>query len=416
MRLLAIIGALLLAAPASALSPTPTATPLAVPTPTPIAVPTDTPTAIPTATPSATPTAKAVQEISVAVFLVNSSDLNNNAGTSVENAEEIEDTLWTEPHGDPCPNGRQCSVVSARTRWLDASYGIYDFVSDANDDQVIDIFGPYESDCPTRDPNRTPRQHGSHTDPHCCYVEWRDDSYGVEVLENAYLADYDHIVIVVPWEDENTIPEFGELGEQGFNDCSWGGLGQIGGRITWYNWRDNGAILGHEMGHNLWMNHSADKADIMGSGYVFSLSGAHMVQQEWLPRSSIVEISSNDTAVLLPLYVDPYDFPGLRVAKILAPRGDPYYVSFRDDSNSDVYLLAEDQLVGHVHRWDGISAGGSWPERIQTIGDGETFIPTNGSFSVEVTDISEGAEHLEMSITVTFLYTGTLGYNWRPTK
>jgi hypothetical protein len=133
-----------------------------------------------------------------------------------------------------------------------------------------------------------------------------------------------------------------------------------------------------------------------------------------LPSSSVVEVSANDTVVLLPLHSDPYDSPGTRIIKIVVPTGAPYYIEFRDDGTDfddgpDWHLREEDKLTAGINRWDGtqyITA----QTYMGRIGEFETYIPTNGSFSVKVTDISQGAEHLEMTIEVTFFPTGTLAY------
>jgi hypothetical protein len=109
---------------------------------------------------------------------------------------------------------------------------------------------------------------------------------------------------------------------------------------------------------------------------------------------------------LLPLYVDPYDFPSTRAVKITVPSGDPYYISFRDDSNVDQYLEAENQFAGFIHRWDGAAE----VDNGQRIRADDIFIDPEKTFRIEVTDISEGVEHWEMTIEVTFLPTGVIAY------
>jgi hypothetical protein len=145
---------------------------------------------------------------------------------------------------------------------------------------------------------------------------------------------------------------------------------------------------------------------MMGTNDVVGLNAPHMLQLEFLLTSEVVEVTSNSTVTLLPLYVDPYDFPGSRVVKILAPTGDPYYISFRDDSNVDINLRVEDQFAGFVHQWDGdnvVSDG-------QKIKTDDIFTDPEKTFQVEVTDISQGAQHWEMEIEVTFLPTGLIAY------
>jgi hypothetical protein len=197
----------------------------------------------------------------------------------------------------------------------------------------------------------------------------------------------------MPWVDEEIQ-----------NGCTWTGLGNAFS-FAWINFKAGGLIM-HEIGHNIQLNHNNDSTDFQGIARVVGLNAPHMLQQEFLLDSSVEEISSNDTVTLLPLYVDPYDFPGTRVVKIVVPSGDPYYISFRDDSNIDINLEAEDQFAGFIHRWDGDQVVSDR----QRIKKDDLFIDPGRNFTIEVTDISEGAQDWEMDIEVTFLSTGVLAY------
>jgi hypothetical protein len=133
-----------------------------------------------------------------------------------------------------------------------------------------------------------------------------------------------------------------------------------------------------------------------------------------LPSSSVVEVSSNDTITLLPLYTDPYDYPGTRIIKIPVRSGDPYYIEFRDggtdfETGPDWHLLEELKFTAGINRWDGTN---SIPAQtyIGRIGDSETFTDEDTNFKLEVTDLSEVGENWEMTIQVTLFPTGVLAY------
>ena len=283
-----------------------------------------------------------VQKRKVAVFLINSPD-----GISVINYRQAEEMVWTNPVDGESLNR---TYVSARTRYLLASYDIIDLVWDGNEDGEADIFGPYESEWLA--------------DGECHYAEWGWLAKDAALKTNPEIADYDHFIYVLPWVD----PTPGNPWR--INGCLWGGLGSVGGKAVWLNFPHAGVIT-HEIGHNLGMSHGQDPTDLMGGGV--GLSAPNLIKQGILPSSSTLEIDNwrNRKFTLLPISVDPYDLPGLRVVKIQVENGDPYYISYRDNSGVDQYLDPEYQFNVIIHRWDGwnnsqyitaIKAGGTFKD------------------------------------------------------
>jgi hypothetical protein len=266
-----------------------------------------------------------------------------------------------------------------------------ELLKDGNDDEAVDIFGPYELQ--------------ENVDGECHWEDWGTFGYESAIAEWPEIEEYDIVMFILPWV---TDPEADD--DHRINGCGFGGQGSVGGKASWVNHPTAGVMI-HELNHSLGLvgiPDPGDPTDMMGTARVVGLNAPSMLKLEFLTDAHVVEIDSNDTVVLLPLYVDPYDFPGTRVVKISVPGRDPYYISFRDDSGIDEYLATENKFAGFVHTWD----GNQTITPIERIKADDTFFPTNGSFSVEVTDISEGAQHWEMEIEVTFLPTGTLA--WQP--
>jgi hypothetical protein len=424
------IGALLLAAPASAQTPTPTPTYCALPTPTatPSAAATGTPTATPaaaatgtpaaaaTATPTATPLAKTPQVRTIAVFLIDTDD-----GTPIIDREQVKDSVWTNEMSEVCV----ADVGSVRAVFDLASYGILEFEWDADEDGEYDIFGPYWSE----------HLAGPYGEGTCPFWDWSADALAAVVaaeiavpgtgLTQDEIDAYDHLMFVLPWIDSESGPLW--------NNC-FRALGQVNGRYTWVNWPgpDAGSMW-HEIGHNMAFHvHVADTTDLNGSG-AYGLNAPNLIYMDFMPTSSVVEIENEGVQefTLLPVAVDPYENQGLRVVKIVVPSGNPYYISFRDDSGMDICIRDTiDRCIEPGVPWDcctGSKAGTcrsaeftasihrsnllwSGLEVIGWLQADDIFVDEGGNFKIEVTDISQGAEHLEMTMEVTFFPSGVLAY------
>jgi hypothetical protein len=280
-----------------------------------------------------------------------------------------------------------------------SSYDIIEYLWDSNDNEEYDIYGPYHAA-------------GSEflSEGQCHFEEWRAYAYEEALKTNPELEDYERIIISLPWPD---------AGGSHINGCQWGGLGQVGGRYNWVNVSHAGVIT-HELQHNLGIGHLVDfkfdPTDYFGSrNRMTGFNTPHLDMLGLLPGSSVVEISRQEPQnyLLLSSAIDPWDYPGHRLIKITVPGDWVYYISFRGAAvGMNTYLESEYTFAVYIHRKHDFEE----PLRVDPldiIKNGETFIPTNGSFSVEVTDVSEGGQSWEAQITVTFFPTGVLGYNWR---
>jgi hypothetical protein len=294
---------------------------------------------------------KVLQKRKVAVFLINSPD-----GTSVLNRQEAEEMVWTDPFRK-----------SARTRYLLASYGILDFVRDGNGDGEADIFGPYETEWLA--------------DGECHYTERGRQVHNAALVTNPELADYDHFIHILPWVDPT--PD----GPRHINGCRFGGMGSVGGKTTWINFPSVTIII-HELGHNLFLHPVKDPTDLMSTSRTVGLNAPHLIKLGLLPESSVVETGERrrHRFVLLPVSVDPYVLPGPRVVKIRVENGDPYYVSYRDDSGVDAHLKPEDQFKTYIHRWD----GGRHLEYVGTLKHRESFEDEENGLKIKVKELRWG--------------------------
>ncbi len=359
-----LLAVVLLAAPASAWTPMPTPTPTATPTAVGTGMPTATPTAMATASPTATPIAKVPQQRTVAVLLINSPD-----GTSVLSAQTAEELVWTNPIVD-----ETTSLPAVRNRYLWGSYDIIEFLWDGNDDEAYDIFGPYETEW--------------NADGECYASEWSIFAKAAALATNPELADYDHIIYSLPWVDESGPRP---------NSCPWGGLGGVGTQPVWLNAAGANYIT-HEIGHNLGFTHFGDPTDL-GSGPLAGLSVPHLIFLGLMPSARVVEATNEreQEFTLLPIAVDPYDVSGVRVVNLEAASGDPYWISFRDDTGMDTYIGSEYQFKVYIHRWDGITGAAS---ALDWIGNGETFVNEDKTFRITVTTMSEGGQGWEAGIEI----------------
>jgi hypothetical protein len=222
-----------------------------------------------------------------------------------------------------------------------------------------------------------------------------------EDLTSEEMDAYDHLMFILPWIDE----------PPGINTCEFGGLANVNGRMSWINFPSAKTVV-HEMGHNMgFPTHSNDPTSLAAPNS-HGMSAINLIYLDLLPSTSITTIEVEDRLPapasqefsLLPISVDPYDVPGERVVKIEFASGDPYYISFRDNTGMDACIKNPEinELAVHVRRWNGTRA-------VDVLGpfkQGETFVSTANSVddkvAVEVTDISEGQEYWGATVEITF--------------
>jgi len=198
-----------------------------------------------------------------------------------------------------------------------------------------------------------------------------------------------------------------------FAPCDMGGAagrGTIGGNPSrsWLNgsyWTWN-ALYTHEIGHNLYMHHSAnygggeyaDHSCTMGNpSNPPHVNGPHKVGLGWIPSSNVITVNQASTYT-----INHVASSSAQVLKI--PKGgsttDAYYVSFRVKTGFDSTLSDTYANKASVHTWNGgISALTYW----------HTALADGGSF----TDAANGITITQTAHTTT-TSTITVNMNARP--
>lgn len=146
-------------------------------------------------------------------------------------------------------------------------------------------------------------------------------------------------------------------------NCWWGGLGNVGGTITnaWINGYNIPGLIGHELGHNLGLDHShsiycnstgcetreyGDQADIMGDAYAFPYAHFNAAQKEllgWLGFENsppIKTITSPGTYTIDAYETKNTNIKALKILKETKEDGsnDYYYIEFRQPIGFDTNL------------------------------------------------------------------------------
>jgi hypothetical protein len=86
--------------------------------------------------------------------------------------------------------------------------------------------------------------------PDSAYLGWKDQAANAANLAGARLSEYDHVIYVLP-------PGSG---------CAWLGLASVGGRWSMMRNTLDTAVVAHELGHNLYLDHaSSDSCEIGGA-------------------------------------------------------------------------------------------------------------------------------------------------------
>lgn len=180
---------------------------------------------------------------------------------------------------------------------------------------------------------------------------------------------YDHVIIYHPTDA----------------DCGWGGLGYVGGRITWVNGYPESPLMIHELGHNLGLWHAmsmacvdaggvpavtgpsctldtyGDRFDAMGSAWVWDsatgqwgapghFSGTAKERLGWFDGRR-VDVRTSGTITLVPLS---RRAAGVQGARVFA-NGQTYWLEYRRPIGMDSVIVAaypavtDGVLIRHDH-------------------------------------------------------------------
>jgi len=225
----------------------------------------------------------------------------------------------------------------------------------------------------------------------CDHHAWAAAAEAAAQSDGLNLGVYDRKVYVLPKE----------------NPCSWAGLATLGGSPSqaWIFLCDAADVYGHEIGHNLGMNHAAtpnfdygDVSDIMGlSGYgLRRVNAPHHEQMGWFSPDHVLTITAGGIYDLAPLEVDPSNALDPQILKIAKPdTGEYYYLSYRQQLGFDATLNTYYLDGLNVHRYKG-DASASRTYFLDVLADGESFVDSaNG---ITVTQMSHNNDYLTLQV------------------
>ncbi|MET7714887.1 LPXTG cell wall anchor domain-containing protein [Streptomyces sp. NPDC005407] len=182
----------------------------------------------------------------------------------------------------------------------------------------------------------------------------KDSIYGLtrKALEEqglTWVDDFDHLSLVFPGEKAG---------------CSFGGLGSLGGGVTWLPTGDgtvDQTVISHELGHNLGYDHQmrircedsdlascrdtedySFKTPMGGGGVGVGLTAPELIHSKWLSDREAVKVTKSGTYAMRSLYG-----PGDGVRALIVPAGqDSLIVEVRGTSGT-----LDDRLTGvHAYR------------------------------------------------------------------
>lgn len=142
-------------------------------------------------------------------------------------------------------------------------------------------------------------------------------------------------------------------------NCSWGGLGTIGGNPTnaWVFGYNDSPLFAHELGHNLGLPHSnlwrcdggtcrnveyGDNADVMGGWVNAHFNALQKDRLGWLNYQSsppVQTITQSGTYNIYPYELANNNVKALRIAKNPNASGEYYYLEFRQPIGYDSELV-----------------------------------------------------------------------------
>ena len=235
----------------------------------------------------------------------------------------------------------------------------------------------------------------------CNETVWADKADKAAVALGVGLSQYQHRMYLLPEETQCAWDGVADLGWCGDNCRAWV-------RANFFLPCGYPDLIAHELGHNVGLFHArtdsdndgvsdceyCDTSDIMGfaTGFWRTFNAPHKELMGWLTGSRLIDGSVGGTFQISALeMIDP---PYPQVVKVIAPSGEPYWLSYRAaigyDAELDTFYLDKSQ----IHRAD--NWGNS--DLITQLEDGATFVDGTG---LTVKQLSHSADtatiHIEHS-------------------
>lgn len=305
------------------------------------------------------------------------------------------------------------SLQAAKDRMYNQTKNVSDFYynsslttltipSDADNDGVQEVFGPYLID----------DSYIGGDSSQCTASTWVSKASAAWEAANPGkdISLYRHRLLIVP-----------NYWDWGNRHCGWGGVAQLNcGTWCWAIAADpvtilHGVII-HELGHNFGLHHASldsnndgvndseygDKSDQMGSSRNWmKFNPPHFEDKGWMDDvafelRTVVPASNAQSFELIPVDEEAWDWPGLRALKIERSSNSDYYISFRQQTGDYNNVTSSYTNGLSLHYATDNSARSFF---IRMIAPGETFIDSTANVSITATSqmtVSDGSSTVEV--------------------
>lgn len=250
--------------------------------------------------------------------------------------------------------------------YIESSNGEFGFLSDADTDGFLDVFGPYRISASINDA--------------CDYYSWGYEAEDLATADGVDLSTFKHLLFVIPSSTK----------------CTWAGVANVGCGTQCRSWVARCSmndLYAHELGHNLGMRHASsdtnndgsvdseygDNSDVMGYSNVGwrHPNAPHKEQMGWFSAypNRIQTITTSGTYTIDPLDLYPWEVDSPQILKIYKPdSSEYYYLSYRLKVGYSSTLRAAYAEKVNVHRYKG--SGSTATKFISALLDGGQFRDT----------------------------------------